>query len=152
MLHLRIDKAVRVVSGVGLLVLLAAYENTRPAMRPAVEGQPQPAPGKKKTRKPLPPLPCLLPDAAVPRWPAAWDEARPHRVTGWHDGIVSCGQRSPTSGSQSRPPAADCDRWAWHCFLTPAQPPGPVAAPWAWVPAADPALSTVISRTGPPLS
>lgn len=151
MSNVRADKLLRVACGLGLLVLLATYENAWPALRRPVEVKQQRAGGKKKTRKPAPPLPCLLPDAAAPRWPATWDEARPHRVTGWHDGIVSCGQRSPAGGGSSGSHTATFDPLAWHRFLEPAAPAELAAAFAALTPPVDPALQTVISRTGPPL-
>ncbi len=146
----RIEKSVRIACGVGLLALWTAYENAAPSLRqPAPVKPPQTDSSKKPQKKPQV-LPCLLPDAAAPRWPAAWEEARPGYATGWRAGIVSCGARHPTGGNSYDGEAADCDPWAWHCFLTPAAPVAMASAPRAVIWTADPAVRTVIARTGPP--
>ena len=163
---LRVDKSLRVVCGLGLMLLAAAQEKVCSGLtaplpeqrsgatgRKAAEGQPSGTGGeKKKPQKQTPKLPFLLPDAAVPRWPAVWSEARPLQSGGWHDGVVSCGQRTPATGHSSAE-GAPFDRLAWHCFCAAfvLEPAGLNPLQRVSIPPTHPALHTCIRRTGPPL-
>lgn len=157
---LRVDKWMRVGAGFGLLLLLAAQEKVCPwLLAPPSESDPNAAapqppqpdgdegPGKRGAKR----LPYVLPDATAPRWPAAWNQTTLRQTTGWHDGVVSCGQRDPSAGGSAPVQGTRPDRWAWHCFLQPVQPRGLIERLDSAVTPTDPAVRTSISRTGPPL-
>jgi len=157
MFALRMDKSLRVATGLGLLLLLAAQEKVCPWLvtppKPADKGAADPAArpdGKQDTRKKAKTrLPYLLPDAVAPRRPAACSEASSRIIDRARDGIVSCGHRDPYAGDDfaANPPYDPC---AWHCFLEPSVPanaqPGEILA----LPPQNLAMQTAIQRTGPP--
>ena len=161
MLTSRADKWTRIAIGLNLLLLLVAQQKLCPwLMTPPREAKPDPPDthqnqshdDRTDPEKPSNDLPFLLPDteAPAPRWPASWNQARLRQTTGWHDGVVSCGELDP---SESHSPTAEAslpDRWAWHRFLLPVEPCGLSPRPVGPTLTTDPAVRTSISRTGPP--
>lgn len=157
MLALRADKWVRVSSGLALLVLLAAQEKAYPwLVHTATEDAPPtavtvPSEGADNSDKPEPKrLPHLLPDPPTPRWPAGWQHGVLRQFGGTRDSIVCCGECRPTTGASTWLPETSAHS-AWRA-LEPLRASldtnGPtITAP----PARDPAVTSAITRTGPPV-
>lgn len=157
---LRVNKWMRVGAGFGLLLLLAAQEKLCPwLLTPPSESdpnaagpqRPQPDADEEPRKRGAKHLPYVLPDATAPRWPATWKQITLRQTTGWHDGVVSCGERNPSTGGSAPVQGTPADPWAWHCFLQPVQPRGLIQPLDSAVTPVDPAVRTSISRTGPPL-
>jgi hypothetical protein len=144
MLRLRADKWMRVGAGFGFVLLLAVQEKVCPWLTTPPAPAPQNSdsqPGQKKSR---PVLPVILPDTAAPRLQNA---GTPGPSITARDGVVSCGQQSPTT-----PPSADVPAPAsagWRQLQTPA---ACATAPLTlrWETPRDPAVRTALRRTGPP--
>ncbi|MBP7744563.1 MAG: hypothetical protein KA383_00425 [Phycisphaerae bacterium] len=157
MLALRADKWVRVSSGLALLVLLAAQEKAYPWLAHTVtEEAPAttasvPDDGEDATDKPAPKrLPHLLPDPPTPRWPAGWQHGVLRQFGGTRDSIVCCGECRPTTGASAWLPETS-DACAWRA-LEPLRESLDTNGPTTIAPPArDPAVTSAITRTGPPL-
>lgn len=161
MLTIRADKSTRLACGLGLVLLVAAQEkawpwllevpetpqrDTRATSTPATPGDDD---GDKSDseKKARPPLPHVVPDAPVPRWPAGWAEATARQALGVRDGVVSCGPRE--GGHQHVSPVAIPPTTAWWQMLT-GHAPNPIVAAQSVQHVSDPALAVCIRRTGPP--
>jgi hypothetical protein len=156
MLAMRVDKWLRVGSGLVLLLFVVAQEKVCPALvNPAGKATPRSranttdpprTPGKREKT----PVPLLLADAPAPRWPASWAQTTLRQTTGARDGIVSCGPRDSVTGQPAPPLAATGDSLAWHRFQQ------PLAALDSILPLrdsrtpVDPAVRACLHRTGPP--
>ena len=163
MLTLRVSKCLRLVAGFGLLLLLMAQQKLCPwLVSPSSKPQPgaattastnseqDDAARKRESRR----LPFLLPDtpAPAPRWASACSQVLLRHSTGWRDGVVSCGERSPSTGNSHAGQPVVADHWAWHRFLLPVEPRGLPQPPADVLTAIDPAVRTSISPTGPPVA
>ena len=102
MLTLRVDKWLREGSGVGLLLLLVAQEKVCPwllmppppgVQRWCAASAPAADACKRSEKRTKPTLPCILPDAPAPRWPAGWSQTTIRQTTGVRDGVLTCGQK-----------------------------------------------------------
>jgi hypothetical protein len=155
MFILRLDKSLRVACGVGLLGLLVVQEKLWPWLltppdppKPSVTA-PSPVgqtPGTDK--RPSPGLPYILPDTPLSRWPAGCFDQTLRYAAGDRDGVVSCGQQNPKSGTTALS-AADADAGAWRrfqCLSGALRVVEGTAPPLGVIPA----VRTCISRTGPP--
>jgi len=156
------DNVVKISGGLAVLLLVAAEEKvcpwfvsppsaTRKTTNSAASGTTAPpAPVEKPTPTKSAPLTVLsaLPDAVLARWPGGPNRALPAETEAWHDGTVARGPVQPPPAE--RPAAAERPLPSWLRFhiLFPA-----VAATVPltdWSPACDPALRSVLQRTGPP--
>jgi hypothetical protein len=157
MLTLRLDKWTRVVTGLGLLLLLVAQEKVCPWLATSARFVTTPEPEKKgpptkhdqeKRHHTRQILPHVVWDATPARWPLAWTPAGLRHSTGAREGVVSCGQERPTLGADTAR-LADGDLHDWLRLLQadiPLRPLSPVAL--TRIP--DPAVRTSIHPTGPP--
>lgn len=157
MLALRADKWVRVSSGLGLLVLLAAQEKAYPWLAHTVtEEAPAattsaPGEGEDASGKPAPKrLPHLLPDPPTPRWPAGWQHGVLRQFGGTRDSIVCCGECRPTTGASTWLPGTS-DPCAWRALEPLCRSLDMNRPTTSAPPARDPAVTSAIARTGPPL-
>lgn len=160
MLTLRADKCVRLATGCGLFLLLAAQERVCPWV-----GQAPPAPPSEAAPKGVAPdqpdgqrkrparrLPLLLPDtlAPAPRWSAATNQMVFRVTIGWHDGVVTRGPQKPPASPTATDEGLAADRWWWHRFLELDDTGVLLCEEQSAGPASNPAIGTVIARTGPP--
>jgi hypothetical protein len=154
MFVLRLDKSLRVACGMGLLGLLVVQEKLWPWLLTAPDPPKPPvaAPPAGQTpgsgNRPSPTPPYVVPDTPPARWTAGCFDPTLHRAAGDRDGVVSCGQPSPTSHAGPLL-AVDADALAWRCFQCPGGTLGIVAdrAPALGMRAP---LRTCITPTGPP--
>lgn len=157
MLALRVDKWVRVGSGLGLLLLLVAQEKVCPWLftvpsRPepeAVTSQPASDESKAAKKRANKRLPHILPDAPAPRWPGAWGQLTFRSTNGDRDGFVNGGRNDQNGDDSPVSVAVGSDPTAWRCFPS-YDPASLISLRIFFVPSADPALRTCISHTGPP--
>ncbi len=150
MLIFRVDKWLRVGSGLAVLLLLAAQEKLWPA--PPPEAADDAKPGKNpadKDKHPRLPVLQLLPDAPAPRWPAQWGQALSRETTGARDGVHTRGPREIASAGPLQ--ATPAEPAYWHVFRLTPEPGALLSQSPARAPAA-PAVLTAICQTGPPLS
>lgn len=158
MLAFRVDRWVRIVAAAGLLCLLIAQQKLCPWLAsPPHQPEPRtatpptdvpaedPAAQKSATR----PLPYLLPGTCVtaPRLGGVFDQTAQRQGTGWHDGVVSCGPREPQAAPDvpAAPPGS-----TWRDLQCLAVLPWIDGAQTDVVHLDQPAIGSVIQRTGPP--
>jgi len=157
---MRVDKWTRLACGLGLVLLVAAQEKVWPwlvevppaprqdARAPSVPAAPADDDhAGEPEKKAKPPLPHVVPDAPVPRWPAGWAEGTARDTLSVRDGVVS---RGPRAGGHPHAPVGDFHRAraTWRALAGDAPAPDVAACPAEPMP--DRVLSTCIRRTGPP--
>jgi len=161
------DKLVRLSAGAGLVLLLAAEQKVCPwLLHPPAKarvggGQTQPAhPARadqgpaERTAAPQRPKPeplsliSALPQALPARWSWSADGAIWQELSGHRDGVVVCGPLRPSPAPSTQGTPANFPSWR----LLDGQPPVVRAAEprQAAGRIADPAIATLLLRTGPP--
>lgn len=158
MRRLRLDDLVRVAGGVALLALLAVQENVWPSLltppvkpekrdaEPADTDSPESdssttdsAPGSFKR---------ALPDIGPARWAAGFDALRGVADGGRYSGVYACGPLN--SPDQPTTEAAPIPLWRMGIPAVPPLVLGKPASTNTPLCFRDPALRTVLIRTGPP--
>ena len=155
------DKLARVVGSLTLLLLLAVQEKVCPSLlTPPTPADPQcqtdaesnPADeGESKPKAAPLSLISALPDVMPVRWPAIPTRGSLEETAGRHSGAFARGPLSPPTDHGQQAPAPAHAPWPhWPTMLRPPATAEVVTPQVAIRPAADPALGTVLLRTGPP--
>lgn len=168
MFQVWVDKLVRISAGLAMLLLLAAEEKVCPCLYtpPADPAAPQTAPknadplpatdsasdptdGDEPTPEPLS-LVAVLPDVLPVRWPGQPRRAALAETTGAYGGTVACGPRDRSGGN-----GPDTAAWTepippWLVGFAPPALTGTIQPSNRTVAVRDPAVATILLRTGPP--
>ena len=154
------DKLVRIAGSFTLLLLLAVQEKACPwllipptPVERQTDADSDPtdeSEGGKSKSAPLS-LITALPDVMPARWPAMPTRGSLEETAGWRSGTFARGPLSPPADQSQQAPA----HAPWPCWPTTLRPTasGELVRPLVAVqPEIDPALGTVLLRTGPPLA